>query len=233
MVRFIPRLPERLQHRLAHSDALFLAEAGLVVAIFVADFNGLIILSKTPYLLVLGALSLWARGVRWRDLGLELTPRWRRLLVIGLGAGAAMSAMELLVTQPLLVQITGHWPDLSDFQPVIGNLKLLLIVIALAWTLAAIGEELVWRGYLLNRLAERIGSGRRAWIASVVLLSFAFGLAHFPQGVTGVIENTVAGLLLGALYLATGRNLIAPMVAHGVQDTIDFLLIYAGVYPGM
>jgi membrane protease YdiL (CAAX protease family) len=222
-----------VRQRLAASPWLFAVEAALVVAIFVADFHGLIVLSKTPYLLVLAWLSLWARGVRWADLGLRLDPRWRTLALVGLLAGAGMSALELLVTQPILVQLTGHWPDLSPFRPVIGNLQLLILVIFLSWTLAAIGEEVVWRGYLLNRLAERLGRSRWAWIAGVVVLSFAFGLAHFPQGITGVVENTIAGLLLGGLYLAANRNLVAPMVAHGVQDTIDFLLIYAGRYPGM
>jgi membrane protease YdiL (CAAX protease family) len=35
------------------------------------------------------------------------------------------------------------------------------------------------------------------------------------------------------LYLATGRNLSAPVIAHGIQDTIDFLLLFLGKYPGM
>ena len=40
-------------------------------------------------------------------------------------------------------------------------------------------------------------------------------------------------MLLGLLYLASGRNLIAPIVAHGVMDTINYLIIYSGHYPGM
>jgi hypothetical protein len=48
-----------------------------------------------------------------------------------------------------------------------------------------------------------------------------------------MIENIWDGLLLGALYLACGRNLTAAIVAHGVTDTIDVLLMFAGKYPGM
>jgi len=50
---------------------------------------------------------------------------------------------------------------------------------------------------------------------------------------TGMIENIWDGLLLGALYLACGRNLAAPLIAHATSDTIDFILIYLGKYPGM
>jgi membrane protease YdiL (CAAX protease family) len=43
----------------------------------------------------------------------------------------------------------------------------------------------------------------------------------------------INGLLPGLLYLRCGRNLVAPVVAHGVQDTVDFVLIFAGRYPGL
>jgi membrane protease YdiL (CAAX protease family) len=46
-------------------------------------------------------------------------------------------------------------------------------------------------------------------------------------------ENIWDGLLLGALYLACGRNLAAPIIAHGITDTVDVLLMYVGRYPGM
>jgi membrane protease YdiL (CAAX protease family) len=42
-----------------------------------------------------------------------------------------------------------------------------------------------------------------------------------------------SGNLLGVIYLRTGRNLSVPIVAHGVQDSIDLVLIFLGKYPGM
>ena len=64
-------------------------------------------------------------------------------------------------------------------------------------------------------------------------MSAGFGLAHADQGTAGVIENTLNGAMLGGLYLAAGRNLIAPVVAHGVTDTVDVSLMFAGRYPGL
>jgi membrane protease YdiL (CAAX protease family) len=61
---------------------------------------------------------------------------------------------ELFISQPLLIRLTGEPPDLSLFQSLTGNVMLLLILLALAWTLAALGEELVWRGYILNRVVD-------------------------------------------------------------------------------
>jgi membrane protease YdiL (CAAX protease family) len=48
-----------------------------------------------------------------------------------------------------------------------------------------------------------------------------------------VIDEGLMGLLLGLMYLGSGRNLAVPIVAHGVQDTIDMLLIFRGKYPGL
>ena len=39
-------------------------------------------------------------------------------------------------------------------------------------------------------------------------------------------------MLLALFYLVCGRKLAVPIVAHGVQDTIDVLLIFLGKYPG-
>ncbi len=64
-------------------------------------------------------------------------------------------------------------------------------------------------------------------------MSIVFGYAHLYQGATGIVENTIDGLLLGLMYLRCDRKLSVPIIAHGVQDTVDFLLIFAGKYPGM
>lgn len=47
------------------------------------------------------------------------------------------------------------------------------------------------------------------------------------------MENIWDGLLLRTLYLACGRNLTAVIVAHGITDTMDLLLMYLGKYSGI
>jgi len=36
-----------------------------------------------------------------------------------------------------------------------------------------------------------------------------------------------------SFYLACGRNLAVPIIAHGITDTIDVVLIFSGRYPGL
>jgi len=144
-----------------------------------------------------------------------------------------MELLDLFVTKPLEARFLGRPPDLSDFLSLVGNLKLSLLALLGAWVLAALGEELVWRGYLLNRVAGLFGNTRAAWALSAFVVSAAFGCAHANQGFSGIVQEAFSGLLLAALYLASGRNLAVPIIAHGVTDTIDVLLIFTGLYPGL
>src|SRR5438094_791081 len=144
-----------------------------------------------------------------------------------------LQGFEPFVSQPLLVRWLGKQPDLEVFRALTGNLKLTLIFLALTWTLAAFGEEMVYRGYLMNRVADLLNRTRRAWIVSLFAVHIGFGLAHAYQGLTGIIDEGLMGLLLGLIYLRTGRNLAVPIIAHGIGDSIDFVLIFFGKYPGM
>ena len=215
------------------SKWLAFCEFAVVALVFFLDSRHLIPISKTPFLLVLAWVSLRVRRVRWRDVGFSRYRNWPRTLALGIAAGALMEIFQLLVTQPLLVRLTGKQPDLADFRVLTGNVKWTLIALALTWTLAAFGEELVWRGYLMNRVAGLGNRSRLASIVSLLVVNAVFGLAHSYQGMTGIVEEGIAGLLLGLVYLGTGRNLAVPIVAHGIQDTIDLILIFLGKFPGM
>jgi hypothetical protein len=85
----------------------------------------------------------------------------------------------------------------------------------------------------MNRVADLGKHTRLTWIVSLVAVNMAFGYAHSYQGITGIIDEGFMGVLLGLFYLGTGCNLSVPVIAHGVADTVDVLLIFLGKYPGM
>lgn len=211
---------------------LLVVEILVIATVFHLDYIGLLPFSKVPFLFVLAWISIRCRGLRWKDVGLTIPQPILKFVAIGVAVGIAMEALELFATQPFLTKIIGRGPDLEQLRPLIGNWKLLILGIVLSWTLAAFGEETVYRGYLLNRCADLFGRSTTAWIISAILVTLLFGLAHFPQGITGILENVIDGAILAAVYFATGRNLVAPIIAHGIQDTVDVLLIYFGWYPG-
>lgn len=209
---------------------LIVLELAVVAAIFVGDAYGYIPFSKTPFLLVLAFASLALRRA-WKVVGFRAWRNWPVTILAGVLVGVGMEALQLYVTQPALVRMTGEPPDLSAFVSLYGNIELLAVGLALAWILAAFGEEFFYRGYLLNRFRDFFGSASLGTVIALLASSAIFGSAHAYQGITGVIDEGLMGLILGIAYLAFGRSLIVPIVAHGVQDSIDLWLLYSGNYP--
>jgi membrane protease YdiL (CAAX protease family) len=212
---------------------LLAIEIAALTTLTVADAWGLVPLSRTPFLLLLGWASLRLRGLSWRDAGFRRPPRFARAVAIGVVAGLAIELFAIAVTTPLIAAATGHEPDVSDLQPVVGNLALLLVAVTASWLLAAFGEELAFRGYLLNRVGALLGATNPAWVISLVVVSAFFGIGHATQGFAGILQESLSGCWLGVLFLAAGRNLTIPIVAHGVSNMLALVLIYFGTYPGL
>jgi membrane protease YdiL (CAAX protease family) len=93
---------------------------------------------------------------------------------------------------------------------------------------AAFGEEFLYRGYLLTRLAEIFGGGRVAWGLAIIGQAIAFALAHWYQGPVGMFSIGVGAVIAGIAASAWGRNLWPAIVAHGLMDTIGFTMLYLG-----
>jgi membrane protease YdiL (CAAX protease family) len=156
-------------------------EVALFAAVFVAGMLGYLPISNTPWLFLLGSVLLLARGKFWGSVGLRWPQHATSALALGAAAGVALSVHELVVLEPLVRSYTGSSPDLSLFKELRGNLEATLFWIALSWVLAGFGEELVWRGYALNRLAALLGGTTGAWVFAAVAVNIVFGIAHNYQ----------------------------------------------------
>lgn len=208
-------------------------EFALFVIVFALGTYNYLPISHTPYLFLLAWFLLIVRGKRWADVGLRWPKHALSAVLLGAAAGVALTLHELILLEPLVRSWTGMSPDLSTFKDVVGNLELTLFYIALSWVLAAFGEEMVWRGYAMTRVAEWFGGTAGAWALSLVLVNLSFGIAHDYQDASGMIVTAVGGFAFGLLYLISGRNLVVPIVAHGTSNTCDFLMIYhGGIIPG-
>ncbi|MCL2620840.1 MAG: CPBP family intramembrane metalloprotease [Defluviitaleaceae bacterium] len=76
---------------------------------------------------------------------------------------------------------------------------------------AGIFEEILTRGFLFYLLQMQFPN--LPIVAIVLITSVIFGVAHFYQGIQGIIMTTVAGLLLGFLFMVTG-SLVLPIFLH-------------------
>lgn len=91
---------------------------------------------------------------------------------------------------------------------------------------AGFAEETVFRGYLFERLGKVFGKGAGARTATVLLTSAGFGLAHYAvQGLAGVQQATIVGLVFGAIFAVTGR-IWTLVFAHAAFDLTALAIIY-------
>lgn len=204
-------------------------EAALAAAIVLGHNLWRVLPNEVPILVVLGLVSLRLRDRGFAVLGLRRVPTWRRVVVIAALAAALRIALGDLVIEPLT---SAWWPAPAapaGADTLAGDLPRAVLVLAFVWVFAAFGEEFGYHGYVLTRLAD---VGRRsplAWWLGVVLVAVLFGLAHAYKGPAGVLDSGVAGLVLGAAYLLSGRILWTCILAHGFIDTVAVVLLYLGV----
>jgi membrane protease YdiL (CAAX protease family) len=118
----------------------------------------------------------------------------------GLGIGALMAAFAVglaFVGDHATVHLTGNW----EIWP---RIALPLIV---GLVLAALGEELMFRGYPLRRLADAIGAP-----AAMVIFALLFGLAHVrnPNATFFSTANVaLAAIWLSFAFFSTGGMALA------------------------
>jgi membrane protease YdiL (CAAX protease family) len=182
------------------------------------------LLLPTLVLLTMAALSLLVRRERLGSLGLHM--KGGSGLVLKMLAFAALwSVFQLGVTMPVANHLSGEEQDLSAFDGLEGDLGMLAGLLVLSWTLAAFGEELAYRGYLLTRLREALGGGRAGLLVGVVVSSVLFGLGHTEQGLIGVVIVTLDAIAWSALRVHYG-TLWASVLAHGFNNTIGFVAFF-------
>jgi membrane protease YdiL (CAAX protease family) len=185
--------------------------------------------NEVPILFVLGWISLRLRNGGWRAAGLTRPRSWWKTVALAVGAATALQLGNEFIVGPLAGRI---WPGPQHVSHVLTFAALgwqhALVTLLVIWTFAAFGEELSYRGYLLTRAADVFGGSRGSYLFGMVLVAVLFGFGHYYKGPAGVLSSTYSGLVLGGVFLVSGRNLWAAILAHGISDTFALLLVFMG-----
>ena len=212
--------------------ALF--EIVIFIVIVLLDGIGILPISQTIYLLPLIWITMKIQKETRDKIGLTIGHRsLAKSILVGFFLGIIIELFATYFTTPLFSHFFGTQPNMNHFQMIKGNFIFLIFFIFLSWILAAFGEEICFRGFLMNRIANLFGQNKFAWTFSLILSSVLFGWSHTEQGITGWIQEGLSGLFLGVIFLVSGKNLTIPIITHGVSNTLAFVLIYLGKYPGI
>ena len=160
------------------------------------------------------------RGETLADIGLKRPASWTRIFILGIGLAA------IVFIAMCLSEKAGFRRDLSKFKDVQGNVELALLGVLYAFIGAGFYEEFMFRGFLMQGLAMLFGASRVAWIAACILQGALFGAAHAYQNPLGIAITGTLGVLMGLIVLASGRNLWAVIIGHGLFDASRFVLFY-------
>ena len=148
---------------------------------------------------------------------------------MAIAAAAVLQLGSELMIQPLAHHI---WQQPEQVSSIIAksalNWELALRNLAIVWIFAALGEEVSYRGYLLTRAADLGNRSKLAYLAAMLYVAVLFGLGHFYKGPAGVLDSTYSGVVLGGVYLLSGRNLWASILAHGISDTVAVVAVFLG-----
>lgn len=182
----------------------------MLVSLLLAPIGGLLIvlwafLSRTPM----------------RDVGLVKPKSWIADIVFGVALGIGLKFAMKAIVLPLL----GAPAVNQAFHYLASDNRSAIVFAAYAIFGAGFGEEMIFRGFLFERSAKLFGSGTLQSILTLIVVTAVFALLHFKQGLGGIENAAVTGLVVGAVYLSNGRRLLPLMVAHATFDLTALAMI--------
>ena len=181
--------------------------------------TGVIFAGLVAVVVVLLAL----RGETLRDIGLQSPRNLAGAAALGV-AVAALTFAGLEALQRLGVMGETRLGDMAS--ELKGDLPLAFARAGLGLIVVGFVEELLFRGFVLDRLAKAFGSGVLALGGALAGQAALFALAHAYQGVEGMLFTGAVGLLFGIAFVAAGRNLWPVIIAHGVFDAARAMHLY-------
>jgi len=164
--------------------------------------------------LVSGVICLWrAEGHSVRDLGLHRVASWRRNVGWGLFAGLILPILLLTM------QAVNGWITLAPASLPMAGAAMVVLPEVVYMAFIAASEELVFRGYFLQRLSFGQATG-----LAMLSSSLLWALIHLPAMVDlglslvlvaiGMVTLIVWGVALRIGFLHTGNTLWFPFGLH-------------------
>jgi membrane protease YdiL (CAAX protease family) len=176
----------------------------------------------TPAAAVLILLWAWVSKTPWRSLGLYRPRSW----FVAIGVGVALGIVEKLLMKAVIMPLLGAPAVNPHFGYLADKPRAALFFALYAIVGAGFAEELLFRGYLIERIEKLLATV--AWKQSIAILisTVIFASLHYQQGAAGVENAAILGLLAALIYVGFGRNLWPLVVMHAIYDLLSLCLIY-------
>jgi len=175
--------------------------------------------------------GLKLRGESWKDFGLTfktitikeaLKVFMLSLLVL------VLAGVGFFIGSIIMVNITGmpESADMSGYDYLKNNIGMLLLTLVGVFIVSSFGEEVIYRGFLINRISQFGIDLKKGRIIAVILSSVIFGLAHYSWGAIGMVQTGFMGLALGICYIKLKKRLWILILAHAYMDATLMIQMY-------
>jgi membrane protease YdiL (CAAX protease family) len=205
------------------------AACAFLAAAVVAPFHAAVLTSGVPgladWIVILAAAAgghaitlRWIDRRPWSYVWLDRAAAHPRRLIEGCLLGV------LTIGLPSAALIGSGWLSVEPHNP--GSWTAAALRVSALLAVAALAEELVFRGYILAVLREKLG-----WGPALAVTSVAFGYAHVNNpgaGTRPLLLVMLAGLFLGAIVAVT-RSLYAAWMAHFAWNWTMAVLLHIPV----
>ena len=175
--------------------------------------------------------SLKLRGNNYAEFGLtfKVVSLKQRIRIFGQSLLVFAFAVSCFILGAIIMaNITGipESADFSRYDFLKDNLGGLILSLLGVYFISSFAEEVIYRAFLINRLAEITHSFKYSSLLAVLLSSIFFGLIHYEWGVMGMVQTGFMGLAMGISYLVLKKKIWILILAHIYMDTLLFVQIY-------
>lgn len=185
-------------------------EALPFIFVLVPSAVALILVATTEGLA--GVRRLLSKLTRWRT-----NPAW------------VLGALLLALVMRLAVGVAGQMMGLIPSVSLVPQNPTQVIILALIYLVAAILEELGWRGFALSRLLTR-----QSPLFSAVALGVPWGIIHIALHFPGmwaeglpwlltVLQLVALSVVITWFFVRSGQSLLVAIVFHAAQSAFGFL----------
>ena len=157
-------------------------------------------------------------GFRFADL------KWRAFYVGG-AIGLAYAAFNYWLLGPFITHLGFKSANLSDINFIRHHFLNYLFLLLLAAFLVVPYEEMVFRGFIFNRVRVMFG---KSFLISGIITSILFALYHWQEGIEAVIAIFIFALFITWLYKIFKGNLWYLIFFHLLYDTFMLTIILLG-----
>lgn len=200
-----------------------------VLLVFGFIFNPWIKFPFTFVVIILAILAItYSETKNLADIGFKLNYSILKVFGYSFLAFIIIEPIFDFIIQPIINKVSGEIADYSMFEAIKGDFKKYFKYLVFIWVSAALGEEILFRGFMFRQFNIVLNDYRYKTSIIILLTSILFCLPHFYMGIAGMFVTFIFGIIFACLYVKTNYNLWINILLHGFVDTFFITLAYFG-----